>query len=61
MIDVYLKSDNMILVSRIITRSDSEDLGIVIGDFVYAVFKVFVPYLIREEYSEKNNNDRIIN
>jgi molybdopterin-binding protein len=48
MIDVYLKSNNLNLVSRI-TRSASEDLGIVIGDYVYAVFKASTPHLIREE------------
>ena len=53
MIDVYLKSGNMNIVSRI-TRSASEDLGIVIGDYVYAVFKASTPCLIREEYNEKN-------
>ena len=58
-IDVYLKSGNMNLVSRI-TRSSSEDLGIVTGDYVYAVFKASTPYLIREEYNEKDivENDR---
>jgi molybdenum ABC transporter ATP-binding protein len=53
MIDVYLKSGNMNLVSRI-TRSASEDLRIVTGDYVYAVFKASTPYLIREEYNEKD-------
>ena len=53
MIDVYLKSGNMNLVSRI-TRSASEDLGIVTGDYVYSVFKASIPYLIREEYNEKD-------
>jgi molybdopterin-binding protein len=52
MIDVYLKSGKMNIVSRI-TRSASEDLGIVIGDYVYAVFKASIPYLIREEYNER--------
>jgi len=47
-IDVYLKSDNLNLISRI-TRSASEELGIVIGDYVYAIFKASTPYLIREE------------
>jgi molybdopterin-binding protein len=47
-IDVYLKSDNLNLISRI-TRSASEELGIVIGDYVYAIFKASIPYLIREE------------
>jgi molybdenum ABC transporter ATP-binding protein len=48
MIDVYLKSGNMNIVSRI-TRSASEDLGIVIGNHIYAVFKASTPHLIREE------------
>ena len=48
MIDVYLKSDNMKLISRI-TRSASEDLGIVIGNHIYAIFKASTPHLIREE------------
>ena len=52
MIDVYLKSGKMNIVSRI-TRSASEDLEIVIGDYVYAVFKASIPYLIREEYNER--------
>jgi molybdenum ABC transporter ATP-binding protein len=47
-IDVYLKSDNLNLISRI-TSSASEELGIVIGDYVYAIFKASTPYLIREE------------
>ena len=52
MIDVYLKSGKTNIVSRI-TRSASEDLGIVIGDYVYAIFKASKPYLIREEYNER--------
>ena len=38
LIDVYLKSDNLNLISRIM-RSAVEDLGIVTGDYVYAIFK----------------------
>jgi molybdopterin-binding protein len=48
MIDVYLKSDNLNLISRI-TRSAVEDLGIVTGDYIYAVFKASAPHLTREE------------
>lgn len=48
MIDIYLKDNNLNLVSRI-TRSAFEDLGIVTGDYVYAVFKASTPHLIREE------------
>ena len=48
MIDVYLKSDNLNLISRI-TYSAFEDLEIVIGNYVYAIFKASTPYLIREE------------
>ncbi len=48
LIDVYLKSDNLNLISRI-TRSAVEDLGIVTGDYVYAIFKASTPYLIRED------------
>lgn len=47
MIDIYLKSNNLNLVSRI-TRSAFEDLEIVMGDYVYAFFKASTPYLIRE-------------
>ncbi|MGI9011811.1 MAG: ABC transporter ATP-binding protein [Nitrososphaeraceae archaeon] len=48
MIDVYLKSSNLNLISRI-TRSAVEDLGIVTGDSIYAVFKASTSHLIREE------------
>jgi molybdenum ABC transporter ATP-binding protein len=48
MIDVYLKSDDLILISRI-TNTAFEDLGIVIGEYLYAIFKASTPYLIREE------------
>ncbi len=47
MIDVYMKSDNLNLVSRI-TQTASKDLEIVIGNYVYAVFKASTPHLIRE-------------
>ncbi len=48
MIDVYLKFDSSSLISRI-TKSSSEELGIIVGDYVYAIFKASTPYLIREE------------
>ena len=48
MIDVHIKSDNLYLISRI-TRSAVEDLGIVTGDYVYAIFKASAPHLTREE------------
>jgi len=47
-IDVYLKSGNLNLISRI-TRSAAEDLKIEIGDNIYAVFKASIPHPIREE------------
>jgi molybdopterin-binding protein len=48
MIDVHLKSDNLNLISRI-TQSAVEDLGIITGDYVYAIFKASAPHLTREE------------
>jgi ABC-type molybdate transport system ATPase subunit len=47
-VDVFLKSTNLNLVSRI-TRHAAEDLDIVIGEYIYAIFKASAPYLIREE------------
>jgi molybdopterin-binding protein len=47
-IDVYLKSADLNLISRI-TRSAAEDLKIEIGDNIYAVFKASIPHPIREE------------
>jgi molybdopterin-binding protein len=47
-IDVYLKSGDLNLISRI-TRSAAEDLKIEIGDNIYAVFKASIPHPIREE------------
>ena len=43
-----MKSDNLTLISRV-TRSAVEELGIVIGDYIYAVFKASAPHLVREE------------
>ncbi|MFB5599710.1 MAG: ABC transporter ATP-binding protein [Nitrososphaeraceae archaeon] len=49
-VDVFLKSNDLSLVSRI-TRHAVDDLGIVIGEHIYAIFKASAPYLIREENS----------
>lgn len=48
LVDVYLKSDELNLVSRI-TRTAAEELAITVGEHVYAIFKASAPHVIREE------------
>lgn len=47
-VDVYLKSGELKLISRI-TKIAAEELAIVIGNHLYAIFKASAPHLIREE------------
>jgi len=47
-VDVFLKSDELNLVSRI-TKTAAEELAITIGENVYAIFKASAPHVIREE------------
>ncbi len=47
-VDIYLKSGELKLISRI-TKNATEELAIVIGNHVYAIFKASAPHLIREE------------
>jgi molybdopterin-binding protein len=48
LVDVYLKTDDVEIVSRI-TRSAMKDLGITKNDHIYAIFKASAPHLVREE------------
>lgn len=48
LVDVYLKTDGVEIVSRI-TSSAMEDLGITKNDHIYAIFKASAPHLVREE------------
>ncbi len=47
-IDIHLEIDNIHLISRITNRSRIY-LGIKEGDYIYAMFKVTSPQIIREE------------
>jgi molybdate/tungstate transport system ATP-binding protein len=47
-VDVYLKSDELKVVSRI-TKTAAEELGITVGEHVYAIFKASAPHIIRED------------
>jgi molybdate/tungstate transport system ATP-binding protein len=48
LVDVYLKTDGVEIVSRI-TSSAMKDLGITKNDHIYAIFKASAPHLVREE------------
>ena len=48
LVDVYIKSDELNLVSRI-TKTAAEELAITVGEHVYAIFKASAPHVIREE------------
>jgi len=52
LVDVYLRSDELNLVSRI-TRTAAEELAITVGEYVYAIFKASAPHVIREEIDIK--------
>jgi molybdopterin-binding protein len=48
LVDVYLKTDGVEIVSRI-TSSAMKDLGITKNDHIYVIFKASAPHLVREE------------
>lgn len=48
LVDVYLKSDELNLISRI-TKTAAEELDITVGEHIYAIFKASAPHVIREE------------
>jgi molybdopterin-binding protein len=56
LVDVYLKSDELKLVSRI-TKFAAEELDITVGEHVYAVFKASAPHVIREEIDIKQESE----